>query len=435
MKDNYPPACLAWLVWGLGAAFYFTGFYQRIAPAVMTDLLMADFQIGAASLGNFSAFYFYSYVAMQVPTGIMADSWGPRKLLTSGALIASVGTFCFALAPNIYLANMGRFLIGGSVAVAWVAMLTLASHWFPQRRFATVTGLALFCGLTGAVSAGVPLRFLVDRFGWRPVIFLSALVTLVLTAAIWLVVRDDPAERGFRSYAPASSPPQASVARVLDGLGKIFRHKNTWLLVAVPSGIVGPLLTFSGLWGVPFLTTHYGLTPGQAAAMTSVLLAAWAVGGPSLGALSDRIGKRRLVYLIGAGMATAGWSALLFVPHLHLGILIALAVFIGLGSGCMVLGFAFVKESVPPSLGGTATGICNAGVMLGPMILQPAVGWMLDHHWHGEMENGVRIYDLMAYRWGFTLVVAWSLLATALLFFTTETNCRQLVGENAPQTG
>ena len=120
--------------------------------------------------------------------------------------------------------------------------------------------------------------------------------------------------------------------------------------------------------------------------------------------------------------------------ELSVGIMIGLAVFIGLGSGCMVLGFAFVKESVPPSLGGTATGVCNAGVMLGPMILQPAVGWILDLNWHGEMENGVRIYDLAAYRWGFTLVVAWSLLSAVLIFFTTETNCRQLVGEHSPRS-
>jgi MFS family permease len=82
-----PPVRLAWTIWGLGAVLYLTGFYQRVAPAVMTAELMAAFQINAAALGNLSAFYFYSYVAMQVPTGILADAWGPRRLLTAGALI------------------------------------------------------------------------------------------------------------------------------------------------------------------------------------------------------------------------------------------------------------------------------------------------------------------------------------------------------------
>ncbi len=178
-QKNYPPASLAWLVWGLGAAFYFSGFYHRVAPAVMTDQLMADFHIGAAALGNFTAFYFYSYFLMQVPTGILADHWGPRKLLTAGSFVAACGTLLFASASSLLPANLGRLLIGGAAGVGYVALLTLATRWFPARFFATISGLTLFCGVAGAVSAGPPLRFLVERFGWRPVMFAAAAVLLL----------------------------------------------------------------------------------------------------------------------------------------------------------------------------------------------------------------------------------------------------------------
>ena len=87
---KFPPASLAWTVWGLGALLYLIGFYQRVAPAVITDQLMLEFSIGGAALGNLSAFYFYSYVAMQVPTGMIADRWGPRRLLSAGAGIAAL---------------------------------------------------------------------------------------------------------------------------------------------------------------------------------------------------------------------------------------------------------------------------------------------------------------------------------------------------------
>lgn len=68
-----PPPRLAWTVWGFGALFYLLAFYQRVAPAVMTDRLMADFALGGAVLGNLWVFYFYAYVAMQIPTGILAE--------------------------------------------------------------------------------------------------------------------------------------------------------------------------------------------------------------------------------------------------------------------------------------------------------------------------------------------------------------------------
>jgi MFS family permease len=87
-QKSFPPAALAWSVWGLGALLYLIGFYQRVAPGVITDRLMTEFAIGGAALGNLSGFYFYSYVAMQIPTGMIADRWGPRRLLTVGAGVA-----------------------------------------------------------------------------------------------------------------------------------------------------------------------------------------------------------------------------------------------------------------------------------------------------------------------------------------------------------
>ena len=201
-QKNYPPASLAWLVWGLGAAFYFSGFYHRVAPAVMTDQLMADFHIGAAALGNFTAFYFYSYFLMQVPTGILADHWGPRKLLTAGSFVAACGTILFASATSHPPGQPGKAPHRRGGGVGYVALLTLATRWFPARFFATLSGLALFCGVAGAVTAGPPLRFLVERFGWRPVMFVSGGCAAADGAAIWRIVSDDPARKGYRSFAP-----------------------------------------------------------------------------------------------------------------------------------------------------------------------------------------------------------------------------------------
>jgi MFS family permease len=404
------------------------GFYLRVAPAVITDKLMVDFQIGAAALGNLSAFYYYSYVAMQIPTGALVDSWGARRLLISGALVTFLGTLLFGLAPTLFWADLSRLLIGASVAVAFVAMLKLAIHWFPARRFAMVSGMALFCGLVGAVSAGVPLRALVDLFGWRAVMIGSALISFLVAAATWFFVWDDPSKLGYTSHAPASASHSMDRPRpgFLKALREIFRYKNAWLLITIPSGVVGPVLAFSGLWGVPFLTTHYQLSPTMAAAVTSTLLIAWALGGPILGAWSDRIGKRKPIYAAGCSLAMMGWAIVLFIPHLAFPLLFTLLLLTGFSSGSMIIGFAFIKESVPPIYAGTVSGICNMGVMVGPMVLQPAIGWVLDRQWRGEIIKGVRIYDLSAYRKGFLLMLTWSILAAVLILFTRETDCRQV---------
>ncbi len=415
-------------VWSFGAMLYLLGFFHRVAPAVITGDLMRDFQISASALGNLSAFYFYSYVAMQIPTGVLADRWGPRRLLTLGALVASIGAFMFALAPNLAWAAAGRLLIGGSVAVAFVGLLKVAASWFAPHRFALISGLALLFGIVGAVFAGTPLRIVVDQYGWRNVVLFSAAATIVVACGTWLFVRDFPHEKGFRDFSSASPASQGKNGiGIIAGICQVFAYRNTALLFIISGGIVGSVLTFSGLWGVPYLTTLHGLSPASAAALSSALLVAWAVGGPFFGWLSDRLENRKMLYLLGCGISVVGWGLIILVKDVALIPLVAILMITGFSSGCMIITFAFAKESVPIHLSGTVSGVVNMGVMIGPMTLQPVVGLVLDCMWTGDMAAGVRLYSVGAYRSGFLLMLAWIVVSFILLLFTRETGCRQMV--------
>ena len=422
-----PPLRLAWLVWSLGALFYLMAFFQRVAPAVMTAELMREFEINAAALGNLSAFYFYSYVAMQIPTGILADLWGPRRLLSLGAVFAGMGTLVFALGQTFVWVCVGRFLIGGSVAVAFVGLLQVANNWFPARHYSMVAGVALFFGIVGAVAAGPPLRLLVNHYDWRSVILGTAVVTFGIAAAIWLFVRDYPHQKGYLDPRPANKDCDPSACQgTLAGIAEILQNRNAILLFFIPGGIVGCVLTFSGLWGVPFLADHHGLSTTKASTLTSAVLVAFATGGPFFGWLSDRIGQRKGLYVTGCTMSLAGWTASFWLPGLSLPALSLMLVVAGLGSGCMIISFSYAKESVPPHLSGTVSGMVNMGVMMGPMLLQPLVGWVLDRNWQGEIADGVRHYGAEAYQAGFSLMLAWLVLSLLLLFFTHETHCQQV---------
>ena len=426
--DHSPPQKAAWFVWGLGALFYLMGFFHRVAPAVMTEELMRDFNINATALGNLSAFYFYSYVAMQIPTGILSDTLGPRRLLTIGSLVAGIGTLIFALSSHIIWADFGRLLIGGSVAVAFVGLLKVANNWFHPRHYAMISGLALFFGIVGAVFAGTPLRLLMNYYSWRTVILLSALITFVICLNIWFFVRDYPHEKGYKDIGGVEiSTGKKTLKNIVQGVLEVFNYPNTWFLFVIPGGLVGCVLTFSGLWGVPFLTTHHELSPPVAAAMTSTLLVAWAIGGPFFGWLSDRLGHRKRLYLIGSVISIAGWLSIIFITKIPVYGLVVMLLVTGFSSGCIIITFAFAKESVPADLSGTVSGVVNMGVMMGPTLLQPAVGWILDLKWQGEVIRGIRLYSLNAYQTGFSLMIAWAVLSFFLLFFTRETNCRQMV--------
>ena len=426
---NYPSPRLAWTMWGLGAALYFIGFYQRVAPAVITSELTDAFALTAAGLGNLSAFYFYSYVAMQIPTGILADKLGPRRLLTAGAIIAAAGTAVFAMAQDVTIANLGRLLIGASVGVAFVAMLKIASHWMPARQFALTSGVALAVGALGAVSAGAPLRMLVNAFGWRDVMWFAAAITLLLAGVIWFLVRDDPSARGYKSYAEGAHEAGANDAGggMLTGLSEAINNRNVALLLFIPGAASAIVLTFAGLWGVPFLIAHYQLTPTNAAGLCSLMMAAWSLGCICYGALSDRIGRRKNIYIGGIAISQLLWALLIFVPHWPYPLLCVLLLAIAFFSGCFILSFAFAKESAPARLAGTVSGISNMGVILGPMFMQPLVGAMLDWRWDGKLVEGKRVFDFASYQLAFSMVLVWGVIALVLLLFTRETYCRQRI--------
>ena len=168
-----------------------------------------------------------------------------------------------------------------------------------------------------------------------------------------------------------------------------------------------------------------GIPAAEAALLTSSLMVAWAIGGPVFGWLSDRLQNRKGLYLGGCALAVAGWMTIILLPGLSLPLMTLTILATGFSSGCMILSFAFAKESVPRELAGTISGVINMGVMSGPMILQPAVGHLLDRLWTGEMADGIRLYTAESYRQGFALMLAWIILSLLLLLFTKETGCRQ----------
>jgi sugar phosphate permease len=422
-----PPSWLSWSVWGVAATFYLAAFYLRTSPAVMTSELMRDLRISASQLGNFSAVYFYAYIAMQIPTGVLVDSWGARRLLIAGSLAAALGTCIFAETSSYALASIGRLIVGGATAVGWVVTLKIATHWFPRERFAMLSGLGLMMGNVGALVAQVPLRLLVERFGWRVVALGSAGIVLAIGSAAWAVVANDPLEKGFRSYAPDElQRTHLTIGQLVREFPAIFTYRNTWLIFLAQGGFVGAMLSFTGLWGPAYLRQRFTLAATEASAVCSVMIVCWAVASPIAGHLSDKIGRRKPMYLGGAVIAAIGWVTLFYAP-LPLAAFTVVAAITSFACGAVVLGFAFAKESVPIQLLGTISGAINVGNMLGPTILQPAIGRVLDERWIGAMTNGVRTYTVDAFQAGFSMIVAWSLLSCLLIALTQETRCRQAV--------
>lgn len=371
---------LRWTAFVLVSAAYVLSFFHRIAPGAIAGELRAAFGASGAELGALAATYFAAYTVMQVPTGVLVDGLGPRRVVALGGVVAGAGSVLFGLARTIGAAAAGRALVGVGVSVAFISLLKLVAAWFREREFATLSGLVMFMGNLGAISSAWPLAFLVERVSWRAVFVALGAASLAGAALTALLVRDDPREAGLPSMRELDGePPHARHAgRWHEGLRAVLRNPATWPGFFLNLGLGGSFLAFAGLWAVPFLTDARGLSRGDATAHTTVMLAAFALSSLATGRLSDRLGRRKpLIVSIGAVHALCWLPWLAGAP---LGRAAGLALFALMGASAtgFTLSWASVKEVNPPALSGTAMAVVNTGVFLGPTLYQPLVGWVMD---------------------------------------------------------
>ena len=409
-----------WLALGIVALAYVLSFFQRFAPAGIAQDLAVAFSTSAASLGALAATYFYVYTLMQIPTGILADTLGPRRILALGGVIGGLGSFLFGFAPSLDWALAGRTLIGLGVSVTFIAMLKLIAVWFEESRFATMVGICMLVGNLGSVLAGAPLSALAQATGWRGVFIGIGVVSLVLAAACWIIVRDRPDAGG------AAATPRFDRTVVLGGLLAVLRNRATWPAIVVNTGMAGAFFTFGGLWASPYLVQVHGMTRPAASAHLSLWFGGFAVGCFFIGTLSDRIGRRKPVLIATSHAYAAIWLVWLSGAAMPPWLSYALFAVMGLVTAGFSLTWACSKEVNPPLLSGMSTSIANIGGFLAGALLQPLVGWVMDLGWKGAMLNGSRFYEVDAWRNGVLVVALCALMGAVGSWWIHETRCRNV---------
>jgi len=426
--NNYDPLILErmrrlrWTAYALGATAYVLAFFHRLAPAAIAGELQQAFATSGTTLGALAAAYFYIYFAMQVPSGVLADFWGPRRLFTAGALVAGVGSVLFGLAGTLSVAIVGRLLVGLGVSVAFVSVLKLNAAWFSERQFATVTGLLMFIGNMGGFLSAAPLAWMVEITSWRNVFVGAGVLSLVLAVMTWALLRDNPRELGLPSMHELEGKPDhpPHSGHWLGGLALVVKNRLTWPGFFMNLGLLGAYLAFGGLWAVPYLHEVHGMERALATYHTSVMFVCFAVGSLFVGAWSDRMGRRLpLMRFLGAVYA-ACWLPLIGGWAMPLPASFALFALMGISISGATLSWSCAKEVNPPALSGMATSVVNTGAFIGPSIYQPLLGWVLDASSHGSAR------DLEDWQRALGVLFVFVLAGCACAFFVRETHCRNI---------
>lgn len=407
-------AWFPWLICGLGALFYCYEYFLRILPSVMTQDLMASFGISAAALGNLTAFYYYAYTPMQLPVGILMDRYGPRKLLVFACFVCAFGTYLFAH-HYLSIAQGGRFLVGLGSAFAFVGVLKLASLWLPPSRFAFIAGLATTLGMVGAMGGDIVLAELVKVLGSNVTLYISAAVGIVLMICLWRMIPES-------HQSPEQPRHNMTFKQLIVEVIALCKKPQMWLI-----GIVGCLLylslsAFAEFWGVPYLIRAYGLSNSAAATNVSMVFLGWAVGGPLIGWISDKVGLRRLPVIIGAILGCVAFSAVIYTPELSRSYLAILLFLFGVFSSAEIIVFPIAREINTSVLAGTAIAVTNLLVMLGGVFSLPLIGVVLDTFSGTHIKGDLTAYSGHDFKYALSAIPVGFMLAAVLMFFVKETH-------------
>ncbi len=118
----------------VGALFYCYEFLLRILPGTLqSELSIAFGHISATTFGQLAALYYFAYSPMQLPVGMLIDRFGPRRLLSFACLCCMLGSYLFMTFSSLWIAGIGRLLVGFGSSFAFVGSLTLMMHWLPRR--------------------------------------------------------------------------------------------------------------------------------------------------------------------------------------------------------------------------------------------------------------------------------------------------------------
>jgi MFS family permease len=362
----------------MAVSAYFVAVFHRTSLGVASLEAERRFHIGPSLLATFVSVQLALYAGLQIPTGAMADRFGPRRMLTAALVFLAAGEALFGWGNSVGSALAGRALVGIGDGLTFLNVLRLVQNWFPASRYGLLTALTSLTGGLGQLVSTVPLRVSLSNLGWVATFTGSAAVTAGVAVVIALFVRD----------RPDTAPPLPLHER--PGMRRSVRHAmrtpGTWRGMWAHFALTGPFVVFTALWGYPYLVRaqHYS---GRSASLTLGLVVLSAVlSAPFVGMLIVRAPWARSGAVKASATALlASWVLILAWGHgrVPVAVVVVLAVVTGAGGSTSVIAFDLAREANPPERGGAATGVVNIGGFACAVIADLVIGLVLDVLGHG----------------------------------------------------
>lgn len=417
MSNTYalsPTASVAkpsiWLMWIISVSFLLFQFLLQLSSGVLIKQLMHDFSLTAFSAGLLTSSYYYIYIALQAPAGLLTDKYGPRLLLSCGALLCGLACLGFAATHSVLWAQSYRLMMGLGASFAFVGLLYVIRVWFPVNRYAFMVGWSETLGMLGTIVGTIGFAYALRHCGWRSMMFYMGIIGMVLSAGLFILIKNrQPVEKNVTETAN-----QAFISDLLTAM----RHPLAWLN-GLYLGLMFALVTvFAALWGPSFFQLKYNISLSIASATCSMIYLGVAIASPLLGYLTEYFLNRRKILLVSALLAMCILSIILYAPPLTPSFSFVLMILLGMCCSSYIIAFAVADDIAPAHLKITYGGFSNCLSVLSAPLLQPLIGWLMDSH------KQTAVYQLHDYQYALSVLPLIMLIAAIIAYIMPETHPR-----------
>jgi MFS family permease len=346
----------------LALAYVLSQFYRSFL-AVLTPALTVELGATKPELSFASGVWFIVFALMQFVVGVSLDRFGPRR--TASILLAlggGGGALLFSVANSPAMISVAMGLIGAGCSPVLMAPVFIFARTFSPARFAVLTSWFVAIGSLGNVVGATPLAAAVELFGWRPVMAGLGVFTLLVAAAVFVIVRDPEREE------------TGSAGMGFSGYFELLRLKVLWPIIPLMAINYAPPAGIRGLWAGPYLAEVHGLDTLAIGNVTLFMALGMVAGSFLYGPLDTIFGTRKWVAAIGNAICLAAIVILATVPLI--GVPFATALFVVIGVAGMGYGMimAHSRAFFPAHLTGRGVTLMNFFSIGGVGAMQFATG-------------------------------------------------------------
>lgn len=367
----------SYLVWAVGAGVYVLAVFHRSSLGVAGPEAAQRLSLSGAGLASFVMLQLAVYAAMQVPTGILVDRFGPRRVLLVATMVMGAAQILFAFVDAYLPALLARGLLGCGDALTYISVLRLAAGWFPARRYPVITSFTGLMGSLGNLVATLPLTGVLHGLGWTPTFAIAGGISL---AYALLLLRPATAAPFQQAQERAATGP-VSGHRVVTQVREAWRIPAGRLAFWVHLTTMGCPTVFAVLWGYPYLTEGLGLAPAAASTFMLEFVIGGVITNLALGqVISRRPEIRTPIAIVVSCACILGWTTLVAWPggRPSTAVLVLVIAVLSLGGPASSVAFMLARDYNPRHRISTATGLVNVGGFCGAVVGIFAVGQVLD---------------------------------------------------------